>query len=920
MPEPVRRKLLLVGWDGADWRLIKPLMEKGELPNLERLVETGAMGNLASTRPLLSPLIWNSIATGMLPDKHGILGFTEIDEETGQVRPSTSVSRKVKAIWNILTQEGRDAHVVNWFSSHPAEPISGVCVSELYSRSATPISPAPRPVPPGVIHPADLHETLADLRVFPGDIDSQTVKLFVPRLGEVDQNNDQRLESIARMTAECLTVHSAATWILENRPWDFLGVYYGGIDHFCHGFMRYHPPRMERVDEKDFALFKDVVNSAYRLHDLMLGRLIELAGEDATIILCSDHGCYAGDLRPQRYAPVPGAPADDHRPIGVIVLKGPGIRHDELIHGASVLDITPTILSLFDLPVGRDMDGRPLLDAFEEGAGGVKTIPSWEEVEGEAGMHPSDTHVAADDSRELINQFVALGYLERPQRDEQWTELTRSENQWNLARIYLRSQRYPEALPLLEELYATYPLRGDFGLRLAECQFRLGMTKEAREVVAHLAARSPDRPQAKLLLGIAALQAGELNEALDLLLEVEKARPRAPGMFVHLGSVYLRLRRLEDAKRAFQRALKVDPDTPAAHLGLARCFLRQAHFESAAESALHAVALDFGLSEAHFVLGEALVRLGNEERAIQALDTSLRFVPGQVRIHRILAHLYGKRPDGEAKSEEHRILLKLCIDKQREQREKLRQIREESAKRAAERQAGLAKESEELMAAIRREEAVEPAPAPAAAAKPGTSGREFLIVSGLPRSGTSLMMQMLLAGGIPAMTDGKRSADDDNPEGYYEWEAVKRLGREPGIIEQTGGKAVKVISVLLSRLPREHRYKVIFLRRPVEEIAASQLKMIARRGGRPTAEPERINAILRRHQERVIQRIERAPHADVLVVDFPDLVADPAPTIERLREFLGAERLPSAEAMASVVKPELHRQRSENLQPSEEHG
>jgi len=128
------RKVLLIGWDGADWAVISPLMERGEMPHLERLVNEGVMGKLASFQPMYSPLIWNSIATGKFPDKHGIIGFAEVDEQSGETRASTSLSRKCKAIWNILSQEGLRTHVINWFAGHPAEPINGVCISELFGR------------------------------------------------------------------------------------------------------------------------------------------------------------------------------------------------------------------------------------------------------------------------------------------------------------------------------------------------------------------------------------------------------------------------------------------------------------------------------------------------------------------------------------------------------------------------------------------------------------------------------------------------------------------------------------------------------------------------------------------------------------------------------------------------------------------
>jgi len=108
------RKLLLIGWDAADWKVIHPLLDAGKMPTLEKLINNGVMGNLATLEPPLSPMLWTSIATGKRPDKHGILGFTEPDPQGKGIRPVMGSSHKVKAIWNILTQKGYKTHVVGW--------------------------------------------------------------------------------------------------------------------------------------------------------------------------------------------------------------------------------------------------------------------------------------------------------------------------------------------------------------------------------------------------------------------------------------------------------------------------------------------------------------------------------------------------------------------------------------------------------------------------------------------------------------------------------------------------------------------------------------------------------------------------------------------------------------------------------------
>src|SRR3954470_7529216 len=156
---------MLIGWDAADWKVIRPLLEKGEMPNLASLIASGVHGNLATIYPPLSPMLWTSIATGKRAYKHGIHGFSEPLPDGSCVRPITLLSRKTKAVWNILNQTGHRSIVVGWWPSHPAEPIDGVMVSNLFAQPF-----AKRSFLAGTIHPQTLAQHLMDLRVEPTEL------------------------------------------------------------------------------------------------------------------------------------------------------------------------------------------------------------------------------------------------------------------------------------------------------------------------------------------------------------------------------------------------------------------------------------------------------------------------------------------------------------------------------------------------------------------------------------------------------------------------------------------------------------------------------------------------------------------------------------------------------------------------------
>ncbi|HZQ22198.1 MAG TPA: hypothetical protein VFA89_05300 [Terriglobales bacterium] len=183
------------------------------------------------------------------------------------------------------------------------------------------------------------------------------------------------------------------------------------------------------------------------------------------------------------------------------------------------------------------------------------------------------------------------------------------------------------------------------------------------------------------------------------------------------------------------------------------------------------------------------------------------------------------------------------------------------------------------------------------------------IVSGLPRSGTSLMMQMLAAGGMQVLSDGERRADVDNPRGYLEWERIKQLPKEPAIIAEAEGKAVKVISQLLLALPPSHEYSVIFMQRPLQEVLASQDEMLKHRG---TGDGRVVKSVLikgfQNHLYDVNVWLNGKPHVRVVRLPYHEVLSAPRNVSEKVADFLGLEL--NVDAMAAQVDKNLYRQRA----------
>ncbi|MEM9368732.1 MAG: alkaline phosphatase family protein, partial [Planctomycetota bacterium] len=178
--KPKKNRVLLIGWDGADWQHIHPLLDRGLLPTLSKLIDGGSIGNLATLQPMLSPMLWNSVATGKFADKHGIHGFVEPDEDTGGARPFSNLSRRCKAVWNIFSQVGLSSNVINWWASHPAEPIRGCMVSNLFNGVQYDPNQGWK-ISPGTIHPESFQGDWASLKFFPHELEPEHILPFIPK-------------------------------------------------------------------------------------------------------------------------------------------------------------------------------------------------------------------------------------------------------------------------------------------------------------------------------------------------------------------------------------------------------------------------------------------------------------------------------------------------------------------------------------------------------------------------------------------------------------------------------------------------------------------------------------------------------------------------------------------------------------------
>jgi Flp pilus assembly protein TadD len=623
------RRVMLVGWDAADWQLARPLVDGGMMPTLASLLGRGAWGDLATTRPILSPILWNSIATGRRPEAHGVLGFTEPVPDGPGIRPVASTSRRCKALWNILTQCGLRSNVVGWYASHPAEPILGAMVSnQVEFRSQEEVVGAP--LPAGSVHPPAAAAELAECRVHPSEIDATAVLPFVPDAVREIERPGNRIGKLRHLLAQTASVHAMALRLMEREDWDFTAVYYEGIDRFGHEFMEFHPPRMEAVDERDFEAYRHCMVGAYRFHDMLLEALLRAGGDDTAVIVMSDHGYWNDHRRPD---PRPGqaGPVEWHRPFGMLAAAGPGIHAGARFHGASIMDIAPTVLALLGLPAAADMPGRILLEGLD-GVDDIPRIPSWEREDGECGMHPPGMRVDPEEARAVLRQLVDLGYVDPPGEDDEKTRRDTVDcNRMQLAQSLASWRDFAGAIAELDRLEGESRSSDATRILRAHCLLGLRRLDEAERELASVAAGGRTTESTALLRASILMAFGRHADAVDALRALvgggSPACARADALSM-LGRALLALGRGEEAEESLRAALAAEPEDPDALGALAAVLLRRGDATAALETGLRAAALRMGDPTIHLTVGRAFAALGEHREAVVAFEACVAQAPG----------------------------------------------------------------------------------------------------------------------------------------------------------------------------------------------------------------------------------------------------------------------------------------------------
>ena len=433
--------IVLIAVDGLEWNVMLPLLAKGDLPVMARLMEAGTFGYLASMRPTKSPVIWTSVATGKTPQKHGITNFFYVADAEGkpEVRLFTSGHRSTKAFWDILSDYGLVVHCLGWWISYPAEPINGVMVSQ---TNTTPLAGVRgQPVAKGSllkgiegqVHPPRRYDEMMTIL---DEVDSSLPEITQKIFGSPAHPPDafslmMWTESLWAFRADATYLSIARRLLASKEPFDLIAVYIGGTDVVGHRFWRYaypasfqHPPSSDQIEN-----YGHIIDDYYRYSDQAIGELLKPLPPDTTVLIVSDHGIHASnqnrEFRPDDSPSFTHSGDHDDAPPGVFIAAGwgiraaapPGIRPanfsaHSLDTVGSVLDITPTILALKGIPIGEDMDGTPLRQVVTPRVLEARPIRFIASHDTETWLAQRDSYKKIPvDQAQRLEQLRALGYI-----------------------------------------------------------------------------------------------------------------------------------------------------------------------------------------------------------------------------------------------------------------------------------------------------------------------------------------------------------------------------------------------------------------------------------------------------------------------------------------------------------------------------
>ena len=631
-------KVMIIGVDGAEWDILRPMLEQGRLPNFGKIISEGASGALQSFTPTLSPVIWTSIATGKNMETHGISWFMIRDPETGEMIPITSRNRKVKALWNILSDAGRTTGTVGWWASWPAEKVNGFVVSDHVAYHGFGIHVDSEDISSDKTYPPELVKEISPLVVQPIRVSKADVAKFLdPDISRFKYPSTPRFEfnnpihHFLYIYSTMRTYEDVGLHLLDTKKPDFFAVYFEGIDSVGHFFMRYAPPKVEGIPENQFKAFNKVVENTYIEQDRILGRFLEKADEKTTVIVVSDHGFKQGEERTEIVLSTNDKAAQIwHQIDGVVILWGNNIKKGVKFENASVFDVAPTVLYLMGQAVPDDMTGNVLKDALElkyTKDNPIQKIKTYEGTGEQRSLEPIKRDKAVD--REYIERLRALGYLSGSQGAP-------SDSQDKPQAKKDVGQKPGKSVPMDPLLKKTEPVPDDPKKRILH-RLKRGQYKQALKELDIVISMDPEDTDMIAFKADTLRLLGNLDGSIKVyqsMLPILEKKPEDTERKMSLSEIYAKLAEIElakndmiMAKKFIEKSFTYTDSNPLTHYALGEYFMLNNNYTEAIKALHRAKSLAPQNVFVFNMLGECYMKMGQIDTARTNLSIALQIDP-----------------------------------------------------------------------------------------------------------------------------------------------------------------------------------------------------------------------------------------------------------------------------------------------------
>jgi tetratricopeptide (TPR) repeat protein len=592
--------VVLIGLDGADWRLLMPLIDRGVMPSLQRIIEGGMSGRVAAPAIMQQDVSWACALTGVHAHMHGVLNGQALSDDGCSVRPSACSDRRAPVAWEVAEGAGIACIALGWGGA------IGVDTSVLSVATAQGGSSG---------------RTLAD------DVAGRLA-------GGMDPRDRPLLDRLCELLSESEGTAHHAMSVMRTRSWRLAAVRFKALGEILNDYARFVAPAPVWVLPRRASAFANAIEEACRAHDEWIGMLLEAAGgTDVAAVVASPCGTPLEILRTD-----PSRARSIHlssRPSGIVAISGPGVRHDTLAFGIAAIDLCPTVLALMECPCPQEVQGQPIA-ALESGSGVASRA-----------VDSSDRHAMLQPLQHAaVMQSCRLPRHPRVNLSEDAMAVD-TRRRFALADSLADAGLHVMAAEVMRELVDGRPEDARAVLRLVELLRESGQVESASERLEACIACPEHLLPLRALLEASLHAAQERHsDALDVL-QREQRRQEVAGEAAGEAALHIACARsqlalgcLEDAERSCERALESDPGHRSAHVMHAQVLYAAERYSGTMEAGRRALALAYFDPQTHLLVGTALAALGRAHEAVAQLRIAVEQDPGLVAAYRRLAAVH----------------------------------------------------------------------------------------------------------------------------------------------------------------------------------------------------------------------------------------------------------------------------------------